>query len=95
LTGLSWIVLGFIVGAIGYCPLTDWHFKVLIKLGENDLPSSYIKYLSDRLTGLDLNEAFVDKITLCVFIAAFSISLFLNFRDFLRSGKKGINSGKI
>ena len=26
LTGSSWLVLGLIVGSLGYCPLTDWHF---------------------------------------------------------------------
>ncbi|MDH4059101.1 MAG: DUF2784 domain-containing protein [Cyclobacteriaceae bacterium] len=41
LTGASWFVLGIWKG-IGYCPLTDWHFKVLRKLGQTDLPYSYI-----------------------------------------------------
>jgi len=81
-TGASWLFLGLIVGMLGYCPLTDWHFDILEKLGKTDLPTSYIKYLTDRLTGLNVNEAVVDKVTLYCFIAALAISIFLNIRDF-------------
>lgn len=80
LTGFSWTVLGIFYG-FGYCPLTDWHFKVLRKLGEYDLPNSYIKYLIDRLLGLDVNADIVDLMTLIVFIVVFAISLILNLRD--------------
>jgi hypothetical protein len=82
LTGASWLFLGLIVGVLGYCPLTDWHFDILYKLGETDLPISYIKYLIDRLTGLDVNETIVNKATLYFFIIALVISLFLNIKDF-------------
>jgi hypothetical protein len=78
LTGASWLFLGLIVGTLGYCPLTDWHFRVLEKLGKKDLPDSYIKYLADRLTGLDFNAAVVDKVTLWVFVLAFALSVFFN-----------------
>jgi hypothetical protein len=83
LTGTSWLILGLIVGTLGYCPLTDWHFNVLSKLGVNDLPDSYIKYLADRITGLDLSGSLVDKITLFVFLAALTFSLFFNIRDLI------------
>ncbi|MCK5838377.1 MAG: DUF2784 family protein, partial [Bacteroidales bacterium] len=33
LTGFSWFGLGIFYG-IGYCPLTDWHYRVLRKMGE-------------------------------------------------------------
>ena len=82
LTGASWLFLGLIVGMLGYCPLTDWHFNILYKLGETDLPISYIKYLTDRLTGLDVNETIVNKATLYCFIIALVISIFLNIKDF-------------
>jgi hypothetical protein len=88
LTGASWLFLGLIVGTLGYCPLTDWHFSILEKLGETDLPVSYIKYLADRLTGLDTNQSLVDDVTLYSYIAALVISLFLNLRDFLRKRNK-------
>lgn len=85
LTGASWLFLGLIVGTLGYCPLTDWHFNILTKLGVTDLPNSYMKYLADRLTGLDFNAALVDKITLYTFLGALIISLYLNIKGFRKS----------
>jgi len=87
LTGASWLLLGMIVGTLGYCPFTEWHFNILFNLGERNLPNSYIKYLTDRLTGLDVSELLVDKITLYSFLAALLISMFLNIRD-LRNKRK-------
>jgi hypothetical protein len=88
LTAVSWLFLGLIVGTLGYCPLTDWHFRILEKLGKTDLPDSYIKYLADRLTGLGFNPSLVDKVTLYVFLGVFVISLSLNVRDFIRKKHK-------
>jgi len=87
LTGASWFILGLIIGVPGYCPFTDWHFTILEKLGETNLPNSYIKYLADRLTGLDINPSLVDNVTLYTFISATVISLFLNIRDYLKMRK--------
>jgi Protein of Unknown function (DUF2784) len=83
ITGSSWLFLGLIVGTLGYCPLTDWHFSVLNKLGVTDLPSSYVKYLADRLTGMDLNPSLVDNVTLYSFLAALILSIILNIKDFM------------
>jgi len=88
LTGASWLFLGLIVGTLGYCPLTDWHFRILENLGKTDLPDSYIKYLADRLTGLDFSPSLVDKVTLYLFLGAFAISLSLNVRDYIRKKHK-------
>jgi hypothetical protein len=85
LTGASWLFLGLIVGTLGYCPLTDWHFKILEKLGNADLPYSYTKYLADRLTGLDINASLVDNVTLCSFLTALVISLIFNVKDYRNS----------
>jgi hypothetical protein len=85
ITGASWFFLGMIVGTLGYCPLTDWHFMVLEKLGKTELPDSYIKYLADRLTGSDLNAALVDKFTLYSFLAALIISVILNIKDYKKN----------
>jgi hypothetical protein len=84
LTGASWLFLGLIVGSLGYCPLTDWHFSILNKLGITDLPNSYIKYLADRITGLNLSASLVDKVTLYAFLAALTLSLFFNIRDLIK-----------
>ena len=88
ITGSSWLILGLIVGTLGYCPLTDWHFNVLEKLGVTDLPSSYVKYLADRLTGLDFSSSLIDKVTLWAFFAALGLSLFLNIKDIIIGRKK-------
>ncbi len=81
LTGSSWLFLGRIVGVPGYCPFTDWHFSVLRKLGKTNLPNSYLKYLFDRITGLNIDSTLVDRVTLIVFVAALAVSVFLNLRD--------------
>jgi hypothetical protein len=83
LTGGSWLFLGLIVGTLGYCPFTDWHFSVLYKLGKTDLPTSYVKYLADRISGLNFNSSLVDDLTLYLFLAAFAVSVILNIRDYI------------
>lgn len=90
LTGGSWLFLGLIVGTLGYCPFTDWHFNILSRLGETNLPNSYVKYLADRITGQDFSAALVDKVTLYSFLAALAISIFLNVREF-REKKKEVS----
>ena len=91
LTGASWLFLGLIVGTLGYCPFTEWHFKILLKLGKDNLPNSYIKYLTDRLTGMDISESIVDKITLYSFLAVFFVSIILNIKDLRILRKKARN----
>jgi len=83
-TFASWTLLGLIVGVPGYCPFTEWHFDILEKLGHTDLPTSYIKYLADRLTGLDFSQKLVDDVTLWGLVAAFMISLVLNLVGFVK-----------
>jgi hypothetical protein len=91
LTGASWLFLGLIVGVLGYCPLTDWHFNVLYKLGKTDLPSSYVKYLADRITGLSFDASMVDKVTLYAFIAAILLSVSLNIKDYIVKKRKTLS----
>jgi hypothetical protein len=86
ITGASWLFLGLIVGMLGYCPLTDWHFQILEKLGKIDLPVSYVKYLADRLTGLSFNADLVDSVTLWSFIAVFVISVTFNIKSWIKRG---------
>ena len=80
LTLLSWFGLGVFCGW-GYCPCTDWHWRVKRKLGELDLPASYVKYYADRLTGLSWDPAFVNAVTVALGLAAFAASGWLNWRD--------------
>jgi len=85
--GSSWLFLGLLVGMLGYCPLTDWHFNILEKLGKTNLPNSYVKYLADRLTGKDINAHLVDSVTLYLFLAALILSVVLTVKDMVRKRK--------
>jgi hypothetical protein len=88
LTAASWLILGIFYG-MGYCPLTDWHFKVLRKLGYTDLPDSYLSFLFTRLTGLQIDQSLVDAFTLWGLIIALAISLYLNLRHWFKpAGRK-------
>ncbi len=87
LTGASWLFLGLLVGTLGYCPLTDWHFSILNKLGKTDLPNSYIKYLTERITGINISASVVDKVTLYALLTALALSLYFNIRDFMKLKK--------
>lgn len=80
LTAASWLVLGIFYG-LGYCPLTDWHFNILERLGYSDLPSSYLSFLFTRLTGMQIDQNLVDAVTLLGLIMAMIMSVFLNFRN--------------
>jgi hypothetical protein len=89
LTGSSWFILG-IFYVFGYCPLTDWHFQILRKLNHSDLPSSYIKYLIERVTPYSPGAELVDTTTLVVFFVALFLSVFFNIRDIkkCRAGRR-------
>ena len=88
LTAASWGILGIFYG-FGFCPLTEWHFSILEKLGHFELPYSYIKYLADRITGIDFSQKLVDSVTLWGLIVALFCSLLLNFKARLFSKKSG------
>ncbi len=75
LTAFSWFVLGIYYGT-GYCPFTDWHWKVRQLLGYNDQTNSYIHFLILKITGINLPENWVERTTVIVFFTAFSISLY-------------------
>jgi hypothetical protein len=76
-TAFSWFVLGIWYG-IGYCPFTDWHWKVRHLLGYNDESNSYIHFLILKIVGVNLAENWVETATLIVFLLAFFISIILN-----------------
>ncbi len=79
LTAASWLVLGIWYG-IGYCPITDWQWQVKTKLGEQNLPNSFVKYQADKLTGVDFNPATIDTITAISFAFVTLLSIYLNIR---------------
>lgn len=88
----SWFILGIWYG-YGYCPCTDWHWRVREGLGFVDMPSSYTKFLIDKVTGWDVDQRSVDVLTLVLLAAAFSVSLAANFGDW-RKRRRSRVSGK-
>lgn len=78
LTAGSWLLLGIWFG-IGYCPFTDWQWQVKEKLGEINLPSNFIEYFGEKITGKDFDAQLVNNlITVCFSLVAL-ISIYLNF----------------
>jgi hypothetical protein len=80
LTILSWFGLGIFYGW-GYCPSTEWHWRIKRKLGETDLPYSYVKYYVDKLTGISWNAWVIDSAVITAGIAAFALSCWFNWQD--------------
>ncbi len=77
-TAGCWFILGIWFG-IGYCPITDleWHLKE--KLGEHNLPNSFIKYYADIIFGKPINASLIDTLTAVCFFLAAMISVYVNF----------------
>ena len=79
LTLLSWFGLGIARGW-GYCPLTDWHWRVKRALGETGLPASWVKYHLDLITGLDWSPAVVDSLVIGSALGTLVLSVVVNAR---------------
>lgn len=86
LTAASWLLLGIWYG-IGYCPITDWQWQVKTKLGERNLPNSFIKYQFDKLTGLEIDAGLVDSATAISFAVVTLLAVYLNFFQRTRASK--------
>mgnify|MGYP000323140121 CR=1 FL=1 len=81
MTILSWFGLGIFYGW-GYCPCTEWHWQVKYRLGETDLPYSYIKYYLDKLTSVSWDPNAVDVSVVFLGLLAFGLSCWLNWKDY-------------
>jgi len=77
-TAGCWFILGIWFG-IGYCPITDWQWHIKEKLGETNLPGSFIKYYADKISGRDVNNSFIDTMTAGCFFLAALLSVYVNF----------------
>jgi ABC-type antimicrobial peptide transport system permease subunit len=78
ITLACWFILGIWFGW-GYCPITEWQWKIKEKLGETNLPNSFIKYFADKITGKNFPPSLVDNMTLGLFLAAIALSVYFNF----------------
>jgi hypothetical protein len=77
-TAASWFLLGIWFG-IGYCPVTDWQWRVKEQLGEHDLPASFIKYYADKISGENISSVFIDEVTIICFTIVALLSVYVNF----------------
>ena len=84
LTGGSWLILGLFYG-FGFCPLTEFHWEVLRRLGETQLPDSYVSYLVHRFTGFMPGERITEILTLVFYLMAIAASIYVNFRTMRKS----------
>jgi len=78
ITAGCWFILGIWFG-IGYCPITDWQWHIKEKLGETNLPGSFIKYYADKISGRNVNDSFIDAVTSGCFFIAVLLSVYFNF----------------
>jgi hypothetical protein len=77
LTAASWFLLGIWFG-IGYCPFTDWQWRVKERLGEQNLPGNFIEYFSEKITGYNFDPQLVNNVTVISFAVVTVISVYLN-----------------
>lgn len=73
---VSWCGLGLIYG-FGYCLITDIQWKIKKLMGQKPKTEYYIKYMVDKLTGLDSDPHTVDSITTYTFFIIFALSTIL------------------
>ena len=73
----SWFILGHWLGS-GYCPVSDWHWKIKAALGEGRPRGTYIHLLLQRISGRELDSASVDKMVVIVTFVLAGISVALN-----------------
>ena len=78
LTAGSWLILGIWYG-FGYCPITDWQWQIKERLGENNLPNSFVKYFADKLSGENISATLIDRLTAVFFFLAVLLSVYANF----------------
>jgi hypothetical protein len=77
LTLLSWFGLGWRFG-VGYCLVTDLHWRLKRWVGERPHTDSWVKYALDAVSGRDLDAAAVERLTFALFFAGIACSVAAN-----------------
>jgi len=77
-TASCWFILGIWFG-IGYCPITDWDWRIKEKLGIHNLPNSFIKYYADIIIDRSIDSDLIDTLTATLFFLAAILSVYFNF----------------
>lgn len=81
ITAACWVTIGPVFyNTFGYCPLTDWHWRVKHLRGETDLPNSFIAYLFHQV-GLYPDPVTVDIGVGVTFGVVILITFFLWLRE--------------
>lgn len=76
----SWFILGLWFGT-GYCPVSDWHWKIKRSLGDGTPGGSYILQMLQYLTGREWSATGVDRAVVLGTLAITALSLALNISD--------------
>jgi hypothetical protein len=80
-TGLCWLVVGpVMMGTLGYCPLTDWHWRIKEARGAKNLPGSYIDYLL-QLANIHADPNLIDTCVGAAFAAVVIATLWMWRRE--------------
>ena len=83
-TAFSWFILGIWFG-FGYCPCTDWHWQVRMKLGIFDTHTSYVGFLLEKCIGLRVERHVADVFAVGMLVLSFIGSLSTNWRDWKKT----------
>jgi hypothetical protein len=78
LTAASWFILGIWFG-MGYCPITDWQWRVKELRGEGNLPGNFVEYFAEKLSNHNFDSQLVNIVTGVSFALAALASVFVNF----------------
>lgn len=78
----SWFVLGRWMGE-GYCPVSDWHWKIKESIGEGRPAGTYITVVLNKITQTELDSEQVDRVVVVVTVAITLISLILNLERWI------------
>lgn len=88
-TAAMWLILGPLIGTLGYCPLTDWHWQVKRARGATDLPYSYIDYMLQAV-GVHASPAAVDAGVAATFAVLVVLAAGMWWRDRLRRRRESM-----
>jgi len=80
---VSWYGLGLFF-EMGYCLITDLQWKVKRRLNEEPETKYYVKYMVDKITGLDSNPVFINRMSVSVFFVVLALSGLVLAVDYLR-----------
>ncbi|HEX3597809.1 MAG TPA: DUF2784 family protein [Polyangiaceae bacterium] len=76
LVAFSWLVIGLLEGSIGYCVLTDLHWRVKRARGITHLPGSFLKYVVDYVTGANVSPALINRVAATTFVGVCCAAIF-------------------